>query len=587
MPHHRKRSSSHSEKKERKHRKRSSSSKSECKRHSSKSRSHSHSSRSRSRSCSPEPFCEIYKKYKQALLCDPTLMLSGSDAYGSIYNRDTQNVKIAGAVTFEYDQTLYNVEHRTPNGHSIFVRKDGTYLIEFVAFSQDPCQFTFFLNNVHLQQTCIGRNSGGGKTINHQVLFLKKDDEVTIRNYRSAGGNIILGDSGGGTNIGTNAEVVLHKIAPYPDICHKNCCDKKKDDCYEKKLCKLSKKKKCLFNKILCALENDPELQLNGSPAYGSFYRTTSVAIAINNPVIFEAQTNVRGLVLQPNNSDVLVSKDGIYNMIFLVECDKSAQFTVFVNGVPDLTTTSGLNKGANQLYLRQTLILHQGDLVSVQNYISSAGTVNLIGDAGGALPGTNCVLILERISPLMKPAVCCKESCELPKCVKLFKEYMMMNHALMPEGSDAYFNITRNTVKTFNVGDTVSFATNLAIKNVYHQQGSDQVHIHKDGVYELYFDSCTDKSAQFTICVNGVPDPTTTNGTNSAEGQSSNRQLVALHAGDVLTVVNWQSFLANISTVENAGGDEVATSMTFCGVKIAPLCVPPPCHSRPHSPKP
>jgi hypothetical protein len=72
--------------------------------------------------------------------------------------------------------------------------------------------------------------------------------------------------------------------------------------------------------------------------------------------------------------------------MIFLVECDKSAQFTVFVNGVPDLTTTSGLNKGANQLYLRQTLTLHQGDLVSVQNYISSAGTVNLIGDAGGAL---------------------------------------------------------------------------------------------------------------------------------------------------------------------------------------------------------
>jgi hypothetical protein len=82
-------------------------------------------------------------------------MIGGSDAYGSIFNRYTQNIKLAGSVAFEIDQTLYNIDHRVPYGHSIFVRKDGTYLLEFVAFSQDPCQFTIFVNNEHLQQTCI------------------------------------------------------------------------------------------------------------------------------------------------------------------------------------------------------------------------------------------------------------------------------------------------------------------------------------------------------------------------------------------------------------------------------------------------
>ena len=546
-----------------------------------KSKSKSCDKKSKSKSCDKKDFDYIYKRYKNALICDPSLMISGSDGYISVYSQIAQTVPPANAVRFDDQQISRNILHNN-GGYGNYLRKSGVYCAEFVANCQDPSQFIFVNNTIPNFQTAVGRNAGGGNLINHQLLTLKDQDDITIRNYLSSAGTVTLGASGGGTLIGTNTELVLHKIAPHPDVCKENCCDKKKDKYYEKKLCKLSKKKKCLFEKLLCTLKNDPDIQLGGEHAYGTFYRNTTLSVPLNTAVQFELQSNVVGLVLQPNNSDILITMDGIYNFMFLVECDKPAQFTFFQNSLPILNTTSGLNKATNQIYLRQILELHQGDLINIQNYISSVGTVNILADTGGSLSGTNCILLLERISPIPNPSlpVCDDECCDLPKDIKLFKKYLEKYCDLMPKGSDAYFNIIRTTLTTLNVGDLITFAHSTSLYNVGYQSGTKQVIIEKDGIYVLYLDFCMDKSAQFTIFVNGVPNTTTTNGTNSAEGQSSIRQIVALNKGDILTVVNYSSFLTNISTVPNAGGQLIGNAITFSGYKIAPLCVPPP---KPH----
>lgn len=562
-------SSSSSSKSEKRHHCKSNSDKKQ-KKSSSDKKNHSNKS-----NCSYVPFCEVYERYKHALLCDPSLMIGGSDAYISVYGVEEQVITSAGAVQFNYQQVSKNVLHNT-NGYGSYLRKAGVYCAEFVSYCQDPCQFMYHINSIPNFQAAVGRNAGGGGLINRTLLTLDVDDDITIRNYLSNIGTVTLGTAGGGDLSGTNAELVLRKIAPHPNACLRDCCDKKKDEYYEKKLCKLSKKKRCLFEKLLCALENDPDIQLNGSQVRGSFYRTNPLDVPLNTAVTFEAQSNVNGLVLQPNNQDILISEDGIYNMIYLVECTKACQFTFFQNGNPILNTTSGLNKSGNQLYLRQILPLNQGDLVNIRNYISSVGTITIKADAGGTLPGTNCILILEKIAPLPNPNnICMPECCDLPKDIMLFKKYLETKCYLMPRGSDAYFNIVRTTYTSVAIGYPLVFAYATALHNVGYHSGTPEVYIHKDGIYELYVDLCMDKASQFTIFVNGIANNTTVNGTDAAEGQSSIRQLVALNAGDVLTVVNNASFLANIYTVPNAGGNLVGNAIIFSGIRIAPLCTP------------
>ena len=71
-----------------------------------------------------------------------------------------------------------------------------------------------------------------------------------------------------------------------------------------------------------------------------------------------------------------------IYVFVFIVNTSQACQFTLFVNGVPNQTTTAGINKGANILQLRQQLELKAGDVISVKNHISSAGTITISQNA-------------------------------------------------------------------------------------------------------------------------------------------------------------------------------------------------------------
>ena len=107
-----------------------------------------------------------------------------------------------------------------------------------------------------------------------------------------------------------------------------------------------------------------------------------------------------------------------------------------------------------------------------------------------------------------------------------------------------------------------------------------------EDGVYDVFADLTSNQPAQWTIFVNGSPDPTTTFGRDSGGGRTLMRQFMKLHKGDVLTIRNYESHSVNIETSTNAGGELVGQSVVFMAFKLSPLDECKPC-DKPDGPKP
>jgi hypothetical protein len=355
--------------------------------------SSSSSSSSKSSSSKDSKCNDLYNYCKKKLLCDDDFMIAGSDAYGSLYSTSIQNLNVAQAVTFEYNQTLLNIDH-IPGTPDIYVRKGGVYTFVFVAETNEAAQFGLFINGLPIFSAISGSNTGAGQFIMRQIETLQKNDRITIRNFDSAIGTITLNPESGGIVAGTNCELVIQKIASLPND---NYGDSDSEDE------KISKREKHLFEKMEKKLLCDPSLMIRGSDVFGALYATTTQNVAINASVLYTANTRLYNTTHATGSGDLVVSKDGVYQIYFLISTAQSAQFTVFVNGIPDLTTTAGTNKGAGQLTLRQAIPLKKNDIVSVRNYTSSIGTVVISGNAGGLLQGVSAQLIVFRISPLNK----------------------------------------------------------------------------------------------------------------------------------------------------------------------------------------
>ena len=523
--------------------------------------SSSSSSESTHSSCSSyekKSFDKKYKWYKNHLLKDKTMMIAGCDVYTSVFNTITQMIPVAAPVEFTTQQITLNVDHQD---QVLYVRKSGVYVIEFATQLNQPAQFMFFVNAVPVFNSASGQNSGAGELIARAMIVLNKDDALTVRNYASTTGTVTINASSGGTQLGTSAEMVIRKIAPHPN-------DYMKYDITKE--CKLTERRKKFYNKLLDKLKEDPDLMIGGSDVHGSFYRQTSAVVPIETSIPFEYSQDVKGLILQPNLTDITIPKDGVYQVLYLLESLKSTQITLFINGVPEPTTTCGINKGANQLYLRQILQFHKGDVVSLRNHSSNVGDITVSNDGGGLLVGSNSTLIITRLGSITPPPLI-EEEIDMPEKIQQFKQFLNHHKHLMPSGSDAFFSVHISCPMLLNTGDSFKFSTNGPMRNVLHQQGKPEIIVQKSGIYKMMIDLNSDAPSQITIYVNGIPETSTTEGTDSGAGQTSLRQLVALNKGDVITLVNWQS-VTPLQTSLNAGGLNVGTSVNFVGIKIADL---------------
>lgn len=537
-------------------------------------------------------FENTYKYLKNRLITDEGLQAAGSDAYASIFNVSAESLGIGSPVTFDSNQNLLNIDHVLGSG-DIAIRKSGVYFVIYAVNTDQPLQLSLFVNNVYQQVTNIGKNTGATQLFAETLLNLKKNDVITLRNWISGVNPVVIPVAAGGTLIGVNAEIVLMKVAPLPEDVA--CLDEDM---------KINRKQRHFFKKLEEKMLCDPALLLNFTDTHGAFYRVSQQTLNVGDSVIFEGNNNVRGMTNAPGTGNIVVNKSGAYYFTFAVESNKASQFTVFINGIPDLTTTAGINKAAGQLILRQILMLKAGDVLSVRNYISSIGSIDTSLNAGGLAQGTQATLIVYRLGPnfsdidpcervnLLLQCRCadnqnrngCKEDdredrkskkreMKLNCLYQQYKQFLLRDCKLMLTGSESYQTVYNTTGQTVLVEQPINYEVETVYRNAEFNSLTTQQKVCRSGLYKIVFFGFVNQSSQFTFFINGVAITNTTAGTDSGSGEVSLRQLVALKAGDILTTVNHTSGTTDgsVQLTENPGGSNVTMNASTVFYMISP----------------
>jgi len=204
---------------------------------------------------------------------------------------------------------------------------------------------------------------------------------------------------------------------------------------------------------------------------------------------------------------------------------------------------------------------------------------------AGGVLPSMSVIFTVFKIAPLNKIQILpCEMNQYHLKCFEQFKCYLLTNKCLQLEGSDVYFSLSSTHHQHLNTNDSFDYAINNAIENVGHLQGTPEIIIKKDGIYDIFADILTNEPAQITMFVNGVPDMTTVSGRDSGGNRCILRQFVKLFKGDVITIRNYQSHATALTTAINTGGTQISSPVLLMGFLLSPIseCTMPMHHQPP-----
>lgn len=537
-----------------KHKKHSSSSESEkCK----KKKNHKKESCS---SDSDKEKCDIndlYNYYKFKLLTDDDLMIAGSNAYLNVADDNADIIPINAPVEFNKVGEKYNVEYKYA-GAPFAVRESGIYIIFFICNVQQASQFTIFVNGLAVPYTTSGNNSGAGQTILRNMLKLKKNDTILVRNYVSSSGAVITSKYDGGLQVGNDSTLLLMKVAPYEDKHH---CHDFNFDC-------LTKKKKYLFKKVLDKLLLEPNLMLKGFDTHGVFYKTKTQTVSQENDINFEYNNNVNNLTWNASSPEkVYINEDGVYKVFCLLTTNTAAQFALTVNGVPDELTTQGTNKGAGQLTLRTFLNLKKGDYLTLRNH-TSANSITLSQNVGGINDSLSAVMTVFKIAPSDKPDLPNFKKCH--KDYDKFKCYLLSQDCLQVAGSPSYFSIGSGHHQILNVNDQFNWDVENLKNHVLFAQGNSELIIQKDGIYDIFADIITAEPLQMTLFINGVPDLETVSGRDSGGMRCLMRQFVKLSKGDVIDIRNYQSNSTVVQTTTTIGGALVGQTALFMAFMLS-----------------
>ena len=342
-------------------------------------------------------FCNITKK----LLCDSELMVRGFNVTGSFNNISAQSVPLEADLVFNAFQNVNGLlwNPTSSNPEQIKVLEDGVYKIFFLVTTNTAAQFTIMVNGVPLPETTQGTNKGAGQLSIRTLQELRANDIITVRNHSSSVGTVQVSANAGGylNTIATN--VTIFKIANLVKPCVKpvSCEVAKHFECYYP-----------LLKKYLLKLDY---LALTGSPGYASMTSASVQTIPIGSD--FHWSTNVidyDGPYHVQGENFITIQTAGTYDLFADIITDQPPQFTLFVNGVPDNSTIFGRDSGANRCLLRQIVKFNKGDVVTLKNYSSNAGTLTTAENPGGLQVGQSCMFMLFMLSPSALPPV---EPCE------------------------------------------------------------------------------------------------------------------------------------------------------------------------------
>jgi len=512
---------------------------------------------------SPSPpkytFTELYDFYKYQLLTDSKLMVAGTDAFAVATNIFSETIAEEHPINLETNFNLCNIDHFN-YGAPFHVRKAGTYALFFVITSDNAAQVAVYINGIAQPLSRVGNNSGSGQLRIQMLLDLQVNDGIVVRNSNSSASAIDSNISDGGLENGNPSTILIFRIGI-------NKKDILPESCLELERCQVK-----LFKKIKKQMLTDQTLMLQGYNIHGSFFTYLDQTIPVNGDIQWDNYTQVTGLTWDPLFPErVLVQETGTYKCLYILNTVRAAQMTLCINGIPELSTTQGVNKGASQVSGRTILALKAGDYITVRNYVSAVGDVNLIENSGGSLPAIAAVLIVFKVAPFVntpipiKPTLCLDEEKYLE-----FRSYLLKHKELTIQGLTNYINLSSDTLLKIPLNAPIDFSI-LGVKNgITFIPGYTGITIESSGVYLALFDIATAQPIQITMFVNNIPDLLTTSGRDSGGSRLTLAQLVNLKQGDIVDFRNYQSPTA-LDVSINAGGKLVGNNRKVTLVLLAP----------------
>jgi hypothetical protein len=161
------------------------------------------------------------------------------------------------------------------------------------------------------------------------------------------------------------------------------------------------------------------------------------------------------------------------------------------------------------------------------------------------------------------------KLECIYPK----LKNWLLCDRDLQVAGSSALINLTDNTSQVVAQNQPFYLSNTDLKREIEFRQGSYRVEIEQSGVYDLFATVATNEPVQVTIFVNGCGVSTTNFGRDSGASRCFVRQLIALKRGDHVSMNNYISASATVTTVDSGNGNYVNNSLGFCLFKLHPNC--------------
>ena len=365
-------------------------------------------------------------------------------------------------------------------------------------------------------------------------------------------------------------------------------CSNKSDKCSESSHSESSHKEKYCFDDVYKYYKNclvkDECLMVAGSDAYINSVNDEPLVIPQAYPVDFNQTTISYNIDHLYKDSPFCVREGGVYIIFFVSSTEQASQFTIFVNGLPQLLTTTGNNAGAGQIISRHLLSLEKDDTLLIRNYASSSSALQSNLYVGGLNKGNNETLLLMKIAPLPSKKEYKEWSLD---CLSKRKQYlfkkildkMLCDKELMLKGFNVHGTFHTNKTQIVPTESNVLFDSSSNVAGLgWSDISGDQIKICEDGVYKIFFLTTTNTSCQFTVYVNGNPLDYSTQGSNRGAGQTTMRTLVELCKGDVVTIKNHTSYNGQIVISEYAGGVQPSLSAVVTIFKIAPKCKSSPC---------
>ena len=332
----------------------------------------------------------LFKKVKEALMCDKELMVKGFDVAGTFTTTVGQLVPLEGDINFAQQNHVTDLTWNIANPSQVIIKESGVYKLFFLLTSQTAIQFAMTVNGVAVESTTEGSNKGAGQLSSRAILTLKKGDIVTVRNHSSQNGAVQLTDHAGGANATISAVLTIFKVAPvckpvYKDV--PKCVAEELECWYEP-----------LKNYLLCK----EYLQIAGCKAHVSIANSFIQTLLPNEP--FRWSTPVlksHHIKYIPGDTFITIEKSGLYDVFADIATNEPLQIALFVNNVAVPITNFGRDSGSNRCVMRQFVALKRGDVISINNYLSTSASVTTVENAGGNNVGNNALFMAFFLHPI------------------------------------------------------------------------------------------------------------------------------------------------------------------------------------------